>query len=206
MTVFPGEDHGLHSDEETFRILENTKRNSQNEGGNDLVFQHLQAARLGMLDLDFFKRAVHYCTLANGSSSDFNLQVNGRYTDHTNFKYMEKMGIWFENFGLPVVINECLMQSYNGIIRMFPNWPVDKDAEFKTLRAVGGFLVSSSMKSGKIQEVEIYAENDNELKVYNPWGKNVAVNLFMDGSEKGKIEGEILQLKVKKGQKVVLKP
>jgi alpha-L-fucosidase 2 len=205
MTVFPGEDHGLHSDEETFRILENTKRNNQNEGGNDLVFQHLQAARLGMLDLDFFKRAVQYCTLENGTCSDFNLQVNGRYTDHTNFKYMEKMGIWFENFGLPVVINECLMQSYNGIIRLFPNWPENKDAEFNTLRAAGGFLVSSSMKSGKIQQIEIYSENDNELKVYNPWGKDVAVNLIVDGSEKGKIEGEILQLKVKRGQKILLK-
>jgi hypothetical protein len=206
MTVFPGEDHGLHSNRETFRILENTKRNSQNEGGNDLVFQHLQAARLGMLDLGFFKRAVQYCTLANGTCSDFNLQVNGRYNDHTNFKYMEKMGIWFENFGLPVVINECLMQSYNGIIRMFPNWPTNMDAEFSTLRAVGGFLVSGSMKSGKIQEIEIYSENDNELKVYNPWGKDVAVKVFTDGSEKGKIDGEVLQLKVKKGQKIVLKP
>jgi hypothetical protein len=206
MTVFPGEDHGLHSTLETFRILENTKRNSQNEGGNDLVFQHLQAARLGMLDLEFFKRAVQYCTLANGTSSDFNLQVNGRYTDHTNFKYMEKMGIWFENFGLPVVINECLMQSYNGIIRMFPNWPENKNAEFNTLRAVGGFLVSGSIKSGEIQEIEIYSENDNELKVYNPWGKTVALNLFTDGSDKGKIYGEVLLLKVKKGQKIVLKP
>jgi len=206
MTVFPGEDHGLHSDEETFRILENTKTNSQNEGGNDLVFQHLQAARLGMLDLEFFKRAVQYCTLANGTSSDFSLQVNGRYTDHTNFKYMEKMGIWFENFGLPVVINECLMQSYNGIIRMFPNWPANSNAEFNTLRAVGGFLVSGSIKSGEIQEIEIYSENNNELKVYNPWGKDVAVKVFTNGSEKGKIDGEVLQLKVKKGQKIVLKP
>lgn len=205
MTVFPGEDHGLHSDEETFRILENTNRNSQNEGGNDLVFQHLQTARLGMLDLDFFKRAVQYCTLANGTCSDFNLQVNGRYNDHTNFKYMEKMGIWFENFGLPVVINECLMQSYNGIIRMFPNWPENKNAEFNTLRAVGGFLVSGSIKSGEIQEIEIYSESDNELKVYNPWGKDIAVKVFTDGSEKGKINGEILQLKVKKGERVLLR-
>jgi hypothetical protein len=205
MTVFPGEDHGLHSNEETMRILTNTKRNNQNEGGNDLVFQHLQAARLGTLDLEFFKRAVQYCTLANGTCSDFVLQVNGRYNDHTNFKYMEKMGIWFENFGLPAVINECLIQSYNGIIRMFPNWPENKDAEFSSLRATGGFLVSSSMKSGKIQEIEIYSENNNELKIYNPWGKNIGVKLFVDGSEKGKMEGDILQLKVKKGQKVILK-
>jgi hypothetical protein len=206
MSVFPGEDHGLHSGEETMSILTNTKRNNQNEGGNDLVFQHLQAARLGLLDLEFFKRAVQYCTLANGTCSDYVLQLNGRYNDHTTFKYMEKMGIWFENFGLPAVINECLMQSYNGIIRMFPNWPENKDAEFNTLRAAGGFLVSSSIKSDIIQQIEVYCENDHELKLYNPWGKNRSVKWFSDGSGKGKIEGEILRIKVKKGQKIILNP
>jgi hypothetical protein len=70
---------------------------------------------------------------------------------------------------------------------------------------MGGFLVSGSMKSGKIQKIEIYSENNNELKIYNPWGKDVAVKLVLDGSEKGKIEGEILQLKVKMGQKILLK-
>ena len=52
---------------------------------------------------------------------------------------MRNMGIWFENFGLPVVINECLLQSYDGALRLFPNWPLDRAAEFRTLRAVGAF-------------------------------------------------------------------
>jgi len=56
ITVFPGEDHGLHSDSTTLELLKNTFRNQQNEGGNDLVFKNLQAARIGMLDLEKFKR------------------------------------------------------------------------------------------------------------------------------------------------------
>ncbi len=66
MTVFPGEDHGLFSDKETFTTLANTRKNLQVEGGNKLVFRHLQATRLGMLDLDVFKRAIKYNLLANG--------------------------------------------------------------------------------------------------------------------------------------------
>ncbi len=41
-TVFPGEDHGLHSDPATMEILQNTCRNMQNEGGNDVVFINLR--------------------------------------------------------------------------------------------------------------------------------------------------------------------
>ena len=50
-------------------ILKNTYRNQQNEGGNDLVFINLQAARIGMLDLERFKRQVNYCLLPNGTAS-----------------------------------------------------------------------------------------------------------------------------------------
>jgi hypothetical protein len=203
MTVFPGEDHGLHSENESLQILVNSKQNLQIEGGNDLVFQHLQAARIGMLDLDHFKRAVRYCTLPNGTSADYTLQVHGRYTDHTAPKWMGKMGIWFENFGLPVVINECLMQSYNGIIRMYPNWPEHKDAAFQTLRAAGGKLVSSSIQDGVIQEISILCENDNELQVYNPWGPDTPMKVAVDGTERI-VEGPVLRMNVEKGQHIIL--
>lgn len=36
---------------------------------------------------------------------------------------MSRVVIWLENFALPAIINECLMQSYNGILRLFPNRP-----------------------------------------------------------------------------------
>jgi len=199
MTVFPGEDHGLHSGKETFQKLVNSKLNLQIEGGNDLVFQHMQAARIGMLDLELFKRAVRYCTLPNGTSADFTLQVHGRYSDHTAPKWMGKMGIWFENFGLPAVINECMMQSYSGIIRMFPNWPDNKDAAFKSLRAAGGFLVSGSIQDGVIGEMSIICENDSELQMYNPWGADAVVVAASDGKE-WTLEGEVISMKVRKEQ------
>ena len=146
ITVFPGEDHGLHSDSATLELLKNTLRNQQNEGGNDLVFRNLQAVRIGMLDIGKFKRQINYCLLPNGTASDRAMQVHGRYDDSGNYGFMDKMGIWFENFALPVVINECLMQSYDGTIRLFPNWPPEKDAEFHNLRAAGAFLVSATLE------------------------------------------------------------
>jgi alpha-L-fucosidase 2 len=205
-TVFPGEEHGIQSDEKTKKILMNTLKNNQNEGGNELVFQPLQRARLGKLDLESFKRAVEYCTLENGTCSDYVLQINGRYDDLTDFEYMKRKGIWFENFGLPAVINECLLQSYNGIIRMFPNWPADKSAEFKTLRAAGGFLVSSSIKNGMVQEIRISSENNNELQIYNPWHKNTQLKVVMNNTEIKKVSGDLIRLKIEKGTTLLIKP
>ena len=72
--------------------------------------------------------------------------------------YMGGMGVWFENFALPAVINECLMQSYDGQIRLFPNWDKASDASFRTLRARGAFLVSASLRDGEVQPVEVYSE------------------------------------------------
>lgn len=201
MNVFPGEDQGLHSDDSTMRILKNTYYNQQNEGGNDLVFINLQSARLGLLDLERFKRHVNYSLLPNGTATDKVMQVHGRYSDHTKYDYMGAMGIWFENFALPVVINECLMQSYNGVIRLFPNWDKSRDASFYQLRAVGAFLVSASLKNGNIQ-VSVYSEKGGKLRIHSPWGKS---GLIQQKNTVQKIASELIELDTVPGETILLK-
>jgi hypothetical protein len=85
---------------------------------------------------------------------------------------MAGMGIWFENFALPAVINECLMQSYDGLIHLFPNWPAHMDARFHHLRAAGAFLVSADKIKGKVVHVELQSEKGGMLRLLSPWGKN----------------------------------
>ena len=140
-----------------------------------MVFINLQAARISMLDIERFKRQVNYCLLPNGTATLMAMQVHGRYNDLTPYGFMNKMGIWLENFSLPVVVNECLMQSYDGTIRLFPNWPLEKDAEFHDLRAAGAFLVSASLKSGKVEKIEIVSEAGSPLKIILPW-KTIYIN------------------------------
>jgi len=85
--------------------------------------------------------------------------------------------------GIPHAINEMLMQSYEGVIRIFPNW-TGKDARFRDLRAYGAFLVSSSMSNGIIPSVTIKSEKGRVCKIENPWkGSKIQVN-----SGKGKKE------------------
>lgn len=203
ITVFPGEDHGLHSDKETFKLIKNTFENQQNEGGNDLVFLNLQAARIGMLDLERFKRQVNYSLLPNGTATDMAMQTKGRYSDLMNFNFMANMGIWFENFGLPVVINECLMQSYNGTIRLFPNWPKEKDATFYDLRAVGAFLVSATQKNGIVSNIKILSEKGENLKLMLPWSSGGSIT--RNGAKK-KINGNVIEIKTSPGETITLQP
>lgn len=56
---------------------------------------------------------------------------------------------------VPATINEMLMQSHEGIIRLFPCWNRKDDAAFENLSADGAFLVSSELKNGKIASLKI---------------------------------------------------
>ena len=202
-TVFPGEDYGLHSGKEQLEILRNTYFNQQNEGGNDLVFSNIQAARIGTLDLEKFKRQVNYCMLPNGTTSDRVMQVHGRYNDMIDYGYMDKMGIWFENFALPAVINECLMQSYQGTIRLLPNWPMNKDAEFRDLRAAGAFLVSAILKDGKVMKIKVVSEAGSLLKIVIPWKNGGSMK---NNKGKTKLNKTFVEVNTEKGEIIEFRP
>jgi hypothetical protein len=203
MTVFPGEHHGLHSPPDQYKIAANTYRSQQNEGGNELVFLNLQAARLGLLDIEKFKRQIDYCLMPNGTCADKVLQIHGRYSNTTKFDYMAEMGIMFENFALPAVINECMLQGYNGRLRFFPNWPKDKDAEFKSLRTVGAFLVSAKHSQGQVKWIEILSEAGQTANIINPW--KTKVRCISSTGEKI-LTGDNFTIKTKPGELLQLKP
>jgi hypothetical protein len=131
------------------------------------------------------------------------MQGGGRYDDGGRFDFMAPMGIWFENFALPLVINECLMQSYDGTIRLYPNWDRTKDAEFSTLRAVGAFLVSSRLAGENVEYVRILSEKGQPCQLKNPWGA-AAVRLIRNGTPAETLKGELLTFKTKAGETVEL--
>ena len=56
---------------------------------------------------------------------------------------------------VPATINEMLMQSYEGVIRLYPCWVRSMNASFENLRADGAFLVSSSLENGQVTSLKI---------------------------------------------------
>jgi hypothetical protein len=53
--------------------------------------------------------------------------------------------------------------------RVFPAWPKEQNAEFESLRAQGGFLVSAEQKDGKVTKLQIASTIGGKLRLLDPW-------------------------------------
>lgn len=105
---------------------------------------------------------------------------------------------------VPMTINEMLLQSYEHVIRVFPNWNRLKDASFNNLRAYGAFLVSSSLKNGEIESVRLLSEKGRLCKMENPW-KGQKVQLFRNGKKAELISGTFYEFRTSSNEVIELK-
>ena len=76
---------------------------------------------------------------------------------------------------VPNCINEMLFQSHEGILRFFPVWQRELDAEFEDLRGYGAFLASAEIKNGIVGEITIKSEKGRDCSVQCPWESGMTV-------------------------------
>lgn len=106
---------------------------------------------------------------------------------------------------VPMTINEMLLQSYEGVLRIFPNWNHTKNASFSNLRAYGAFVISSSLQNGNIEFVNILSEKGRPCVVENPWpGKTVQLN--RSGNRTALLTGKRFSFPTKENESIILKP
>ncbi len=108
------------------------------------------------------------------------------------------------NFAAAAGLQEMLLQSYSGTIRLFPAIPASwKDVSFKTLRAEGAFLVSARRKGGLVQSVEINSEKGGLFRLENPFDKS---GFDIKGVSRDAIgrDGNDLLIKTTAGQTITL--
>ena len=77
----------------------------------------------------------------------------------------------FEKVGSIEMVNQMMLNSECGMIDVFPNWLSNKDAEYKSLAAKGGFTVSAGYDGiqQSVSHVEITSELGNDCSIVNPW-------------------------------------
>lgn len=102
---------------------------------------------------------------------------------------------------VPSCINEMLLQGYEGVIRVFPVWPKEKDASFTNLRTHGAFLVSASRKNGMIGEVTIISEKGRPCKIENPWGAEPCV-VYRENGDKKRYSDHYFELETAVSEKI----
>lgn len=104
------------------------------------------------------------------------------------------------NFAFASGIQEMLLQSHTGTIRIFPALPKEwKDVSFEGLRAMGAFLVSAQMEGGEITRVRIYSEKGGMLKIARPGTLKPDKNYTLSGPD-------ILNIDTQAGEWIELKP
>ena len=110
---------------------------------------------------------------------------------------MESMSI------LATAINESMFQSYDNILRIAPAFPANRTGRF-TLHATGGFVVSSEIKSGKVQWICIKSLYGNPCKIELPWSNGVAQSNLKNKSQL--LNGKIAEIKTKPNEVIMILP
>ena len=125
---------------------------------------------------------------------------------YPNFAYKFGAGGVENEATVPTTIAAMLLQSYQKNIHVFANWPVNQDASFGDLLAVGDFLVSSSISGGKVAEVKITSQRGGPCNLANPWGENQGVKVQIAGSPTNVLHGAVLTIATRAGEKLVFTP
>jgi hypothetical protein len=94
------------------------------------------------------------------------------------------------NFAAAAGLQEMLLQSHRGKIRVFPAVPDSwQEAFFAGLRAEGAFLVSAQRAGGKTRQVEIVAEKGGRCILVSPFsGGEIAFE--MRPGERRRLSGD----------------
>jgi alpha-L-fucosidase 2 len=105
-------------------------------------------------------------------------QINGDMKRYNLTRFDMRCITLEAGFCAAAAVMEMLMQSWGGIIRVFPAIPdVWYEAAFKDLRAEGAFIVSSRLEDKKVKYIKIKSEAGGICRVKNPF-ENRKFKLF----------------------------
>ncbi len=178
--VFPGENLAIGGDAKQLQIALNSMEEMDSwgvtKGGNSnngfcKIFPI--AARIGWPAEDLITKF------------DAAIRYHWRPSNLTDFQG----GGGIETAGSIEALDSMLLQHEGGVLRLFPDWPAERDASFTRLRAKGAFLVSSVLHDGKIDFVDIISEAGGPLTIASPWGSEIV-----------HVAGRAVGLKARSGQ------
>ncbi len=86
-----------------------------------------------------------------------------------------RAGAWTESLGVIAPLQEMMLQSWDGALRIFPAWPKGLDARFEGFRAEGAFLVNAAWSKGQVAALEIHSERGGRCQVVVPWRSGMRV-------------------------------
>ncbi|WP_439184316.1 glycosyl hydrolase family 95 catalytic domain-containing protein [Carboxylicivirga taeanensis] len=96
--------------------------------------------------------------------------VNGDQCKAGHSKFTYRPFTLEGNFAFAAAIQEMLIQSHTGVVKLFPAIPgAWSDVSFDNLRTQGAFLISAKKQNGITVSVKVKSEKGGKLKLYNPF-------------------------------------
>lgn len=104
--------------------------------------------------------------------------------------------------GAAAAVQEMVLQSAGGVIRLFPALPDGTDGSFTRLRARGNIWVSASRRAGIVQDVLLEPQVEGPIRLASPWPDATirANGEIIEGA------GGILQLAGRAGMRYEIRP
>lgn len=128
--------------------------------------------------------------------------VNGDQSGTGKSKFTYRPFTLEGNMAFASGVQEMLLQSHTGIIRVFPAIPDSwKNTSFNKLRAMGAFVISAEQKEGKVIKVEILSEKGGVLRLAKPFNEEFSIN---GNQEKICKSDEIIEINTTPGEKILL--
>lgn len=129
--------------------------------------------------------------------------VNGDQTKSGKSQFTYRPFTLEGNFAFAAGVQEMLIQSHTGVIRIFPAIPGSWDnVSFKDLRTYGAFLVSAEKQNGLMKNITVKSEKGGLLKISHPVkeGKFTVTG----NSSPYTMENGVLELGTKKGEVITI--
>ena len=163
--ILPAEVFGYYSEPEDLEILKNTVQ----------VFSDLGA----WTQINNFPKLAPAAVNARYDCRKIIAGLSGAIRSHMKPNMMIDDGVHgIEKAGATEAIHNMMLLSDRGVIKLFGNWPEDKDAEFVRLRAPGAFVFSASYDGNTreiISGVTMYSEAGTAAVIASPWKEGTIV-------------------------------
>ena len=120
-------------------------------------------------------------------------------------RFWGRLGPMTESFGIIAPVQEMMLQSWDGVIRVFPVWPMNVDAEFVNFRAEGAFLVSARCKNSHIEDIRIESSVSGRCQIENPW-RNMTARISRTDTNETVFKGDsnVLSFETQAGKQYVI--
>ena len=183
-------------------IITNTLKNLEDKGSDYWVgYSFSWAANLYARAFEGDKAAEKLRVFAKCFCLKNSFHVNGDQCKVGHSKFTYRPFTLEGNFAFASAIQEMLLQSHTGIVKIFPAIPKNwKNVRFENLRAQGAFLVSATMQNGQVSYVKIVSEKGGKLILSNPFGDKE----IKSAKNFNKQDGQIV-IHFKEGETVVLR-